>query len=348
MKNIVLIGCGNITNTKHIPALKNCLGRDFRISGVVGLTLESVNRTKKIGKVPQGWVGDLQIEKPPNWVMDADVLVIGTPPQTHAGIVIALLKLNQKCQIITEKPLSLNSDECKDFVDYENWEERIFVMHNFQFSKSFLRMREEIARGKIGSIKSVRALQWSSDSRRLPLWKDELPLGLFWDESAHFYYLLYNLCGDYDVLSSTAFLRKGHVTPSVMQISMLAGEIPLEVSIAFDASISEWGISVSGSSGTLIMDMFRDTLTYLPHDGAHYARDILRTTLKFISGTASGFLISGLRLLTRRLHWGMDVAFQLILRDIEEPDRKKLMVKSGLVIIKKMETTVNLTRVIEI
>jgi scyllo-inositol 2-dehydrogenase (NADP+) len=348
LKNIVLIGCGNITNTKHIPALSNCLRQNFRISGVVGLTKESVNRTKKIGKISQGWVGDLQIETPPIWVKDADFFVIGTPPHTHASIVTSLLKLNPKCQIITEKPLSISTKECEDFFNFENWEKRIFVMHNFQFSKSFLKMRDEIAKGKIGTIKSVRALQWSSDSRRLPLWKDELPLGLFWDESAHFYYLLYNLCGDYEVLSSTAFLRKGLVTPSVMQISMLAGKVPLEISIAFDASISEWGVTVSGSNGTLIMDMFRDTLTYLPHDGEHYARDILRTTLKFIYGSASGFLVSGVRLLTKRLHWGMDVAFQLILRDIDEPDRERLTVKSGLGIIKKMETTIKLTKVVEI
>ena len=40
--------------------------------------------------------------------------------------------------------------------------------------------------GELGKIESILELQLTNRNRRLPSWYDELPLGLYYDEAAHF------------------------------------------------------------------------------------------------------------------------------------------------------------------
>ncbi len=48
--------------------------------------------------------------------------------------------------------------------------------------------RDEMIKEKsLGEISSLFLYQISNDKRRLPKWGDDLPLGLFYDESPHFF-----------------------------------------------------------------------------------------------------------------------------------------------------------------
>jgi hypothetical protein len=52
--------------------------------------------------------------------------------------------------------------------------------------------------------------------------------------------------------------------------------------------------------------VFRDILVVLPSDGAHGARDILRTSAAAIRGHLGGTFASGVRLFSGRLPYGND------------------------------------------
>jgi len=121
----------------------------------------------------------------------------------------------------------------------------VLVMHNFQFASGFLKARRWIDQGAIGEIRSVQAYQWSTKARRLPAWYRELPLGLFWDEAAHFLYLTEALVGEMHVDGASAVQGRDPAdpTPNVLTALLLStAGVPVEIAMHFDAGISEWGV----------------------------------------------------------------------------------------------------------
>ena len=80
----------------------------------------------------------------------------------------------------------------------------------------------------------------------------------------------------------------------------------MRILINFETAISEWHLAVHGSRQIAIADIFRDVLISTPNDGAHRARDILKTSFSIIRSHLSGTARSGVQLLRKRLYYGTD------------------------------------------
>lgn len=301
--NVVLVGGGNITRTRHIPSVR-ALG--YRIHGVIGISEEAVRSSSRAaGDVPI-FVGDVTEGVIPPWLEEADLVVIGTPPRTHAELIVALKNLS-RARIVSEKPFVVEEDDIQLLGNVRL--DEVGVMHNFQFARGFLRAKRLIAEGRIGEIRSVRALQWSTKDRRLPDWYRDLPLGLFWDEAAHFVYLATDLVGDLELDRAWAMKSRevGDPTPSVVGAFFRSSSgAPVEMSMNFDAAISEWGLVVAGSAGTLFYDLFRDISVLLPHDGLHTAPQILRTSALATAQHWYFTVMNGQRYVRRKHLYGID------------------------------------------
>ncbi|MFT3756217.1 MAG: Gfo/Idh/MocA family oxidoreductase [Pseudoxanthomonas sp.] len=308
MKNVCLIGGGNITNLRHIPALLKHKAR-ARITGVIGADEASVQRTAKRVGAKHALVASLDeatIHDIP-WLSDIDLAVIGTPPRTHAAL--ANLALRHKLNVLVEKPMTLEPSETKALAETARGMDRtLAVMHNFQYANGAARLHRLMQNGELGEISSFFMQQFTSRNRRLPVWYKDLPLGLFFDEASHFIYLLRRLGGPIDVLDAQGQFGPdpGDRTPILMNATMTAGGKPAQLSINFNAPVCEWMFIVSGSKKLACYDFFRDILIVLPNDGAHYAMDVLRTSALSTIGHWAGFIANGIRLVSGSLHYGVD------------------------------------------
>jgi predicted dehydrogenase len=188
------------------------------------------------------------------------------------------------------------------------------IVHNFQFARSTRRLIADVAAGRYGALRFIHARQLGNPLRRLPTWYEELPLGLFYDESPHMFYLLRALAP-----APLAFLRAevhpsstGKRTPAWISAHYAAGDgrIPVKLDMGFEAPLSEWHIAVAGEHYLGDLDVFRDIYVRIPNDGLHSTWPVLRTSLLATWSHWMQHLVSGPRHLAGTLRYGNDEVFR--------------------------------------
>lgn len=298
---IALIGLGWVGTHRHLPTIR--ASRRFRLVGVIDRDPERVRTIAERYGV-QGWAGET-LEGVP-WLGECQAVAIATTPAAHGPLVAAAR--GHGLHVLSEKPFTIEPK------DAENLEAPggpvIGVMHNFQFARSARRLWADMSSGRLGPIRAINALQLSNPRRRLPTWYETLPLGLFYDESPHFFYLLRRAAPGL-ALRDVDFVpgRDGRHTPVLVRARYAApsaeGEIPVSLSMQFESPVSEWHLAVSGERAIGIVDLFRDIYVRIPEDGLHTTATVLRSTVAATTGHWSGYVGSGVRHLTRRLDYGV-------------------------------------------
>ena len=308
---VCIIGAGNISNTRHIPALmKN--KNYFEIAGVISDQEEKIHRTVAKYKM---FKNTLVINTSDNieqqlsackWFSEIDAVVIGTPPMQHYSMAKACLTLGK--HVLVEKPMMMNTDQCQEVRELAAAKKLVlFVMHSFQFSNGMEKLTKLYSKGDLGKLQSILELQLSNRDRRLPSWYNELPLGLFYDEAAHFFYGARRFGGSLEVLNAHAqYNDENDNTPRVLEVQMRAGEIPVQMYMNFNSPICEWGIFLICDRKIAIYDYFKDILVVLNNDNEHYAKDVLKTSLGFWIQFWVGFIKNGFKMLSGKLLYGHD------------------------------------------
>jgi hypothetical protein len=109
----------------------------------------------------------------------------------------------------------------------------------------------------------------------------------------------------------------------------------------FNASISEWGLVISGTKGTILYDIFREIPIWVPHDGQHLPLNILRTSSSFIVGHLKGFFKNGIKYIFGRLHYGVNVVVRrVITSDSSSTALQPISLSSGLRMVTLMDESV--------
>jgi predicted dehydrogenase len=305
-----VIGAGNITASRHIPALR-ASGR-VKILGVMDTDLVRAQAVAERFGIPH-WSCDWEAD----WLKEVVAVTIGVPPAAHVAAARQAIVAGK--HVLLEKPMTLLPQEADDLVARAKTAGRILaVVHNFQFSRSACRAKRLIAEGKLGTVCNLLAFQTSTATRRLPVWHEELPLGLFFDEAPHLFYLMRAFGGDISVRSvAITPSAQGRRTPAVITAHLDAGGIPAVLYNNFEATVSEWHFAIYGTRAAAIIDVFRDVLVVLPHDGQHLSREVIRTSLKSIYDHLWGTFTSGLQMLRGRLLYGNDEVVRRFLDAVE-------------------------------
>lgn len=345
---VCIIGCGNISNTRHIPAiLKN--NNLFEIIGAVSDHIEKINRTlTKYKTIKNTLVLNLEdgIEQQLSmcdWFAKVDAVVIGTPPMHHYSMTKACLTLGK--HVLVEKPMMMSVEQCDEVGKIASAKGLVlFVMHSFQFSNGMKKLVQLYEGGYFGELQSILELQLSNRDRRLPVWYNELPLGLFYDEAAHFFYGARRFGGKLEVLNAHAqYNEKKDNTPRFLEVQMQAGKIPVQMYMNFNSPICEWGIFLICDKKIAIYDYFKDILIILNNDNKHYAKDVLRTSLSFSWQFWRGFIKNGFKMLSGKLLYGHDECIRrygnAIINKVDCPE---LNGKLGTEIVAAMNTVVKL------
>ena len=309
--NVCIIGAGNISNTRHIPALKKL--KNVNIMGVLSNSEKNINRTLKKWKIPNSMVIDddskkakEQLEKC-NWFQEIDAVVIGTPPKKHHPLVKLSLELDK--HTLVEKPMMMNKEECDELIELAKKKKKQFcVTHNFQFADQMRKLNDIIETKKYGEIISITEVQFTNRNRRLPEWYNDLPLGLFYDEAAHFIYLLQKHGGKIKVNNAYAvYDKEKKATPITLNVDATAGSIPVHMMLNFNSPVCEWYYMVNFESQIFIYDFFKDILIKLPTDNEHLSKDILKNSFSYTFQYWWGFIKNGFKMVTGNLLYGHNI-----------------------------------------
>lgn len=325
MKNVkvAIIGAGNISNTRHIPALKKLGNVD--IVGAIGVRRKNVDRTVKKHNIPNSLLieNDSCVEamKACEWFATVDAVVIGAPPKDHYALVKAAL-VNDK-HVLVEKPMMMDEAECDELIKLAKKKKKTFyVMHNFQYAAKMKKINEIIDSKRYGEVESITETQFTNHDRRLPEWYNDLPFGLFYDEAAHFLYLLERHGGKVTIDNSYAVYDKDKTaqTPKTLTVNATAGDIPVTMMLNFHSPICEWHYIVNFKKRILIYDFFKDILIDLPTDNEHLAKDILNNSLRYSFQYWWQFATNGLKLVSGNLLYGHEVVMESFVRAVNGDD----------------------------
>ena len=321
--NVCIIGGGNISNTRHIPALKKI--KNVNIIGVISDVQGKIDSTCKKHKIKNGLLvndpkNDINKIKKCEWFKSVDAVVIGTPPQQHYPL--AKMALTLKKDVLVEKPMTMNKKEADELIELANKNGLIFnVVHNFNFTAGMNRINRiiETNKEKYGEIVSITEVQFSNRNRRLPSWYNELPLGLFYDEAAHFIYLLKRHGGELEIESAHAIYNddKKDATPRTLSVDAKAGNVPVHMFLNFNSPICEWNYVINFENRIINYDLFRDIVVDLPTDNEHYSKDILKNDLSKTFQYWFGFIKNGFKMITGNLLYGHEVILKKFIIAVE-------------------------------
>lgn len=299
---VAIIGSGWVSCNRHLPALAG--NANVTITGIIAKreSLDALDPRllSKFGVRATGTDLDSEI------VTAADAVMIGTPPATHAEIVMEAIRRGK--HVLVEKPMTLSTGDSEELIEAAKEAElTLAVVHNLNFSRAVIEARGLLESGQLGNLKAVLGLQSSNHQRRLPVWYPELPLGLFTDEAAHLIYLAQSFLPDLKITTIDVgpAVSDRDRTPDGVTISMRSSDHrPATLHMSFVGAISEWALILEGDRRTAVIDLFRDILIVLDNDGRHTGGKILRTTLSTVSGHLRGVLTSGTLMLSRKLDYG--------------------------------------------
>jgi len=147
--NVAIIGCGNVAEYYHLPALT-------RIPNIVVKAVVDKDQTR-IAKAKQRFPICLKDAKayddhrPVLSTKEIDAVLILTPPSLHAPIAIECIKSNK--HIFCEKPLALSSAEAIKIADeLEGTALTFMVGFNYRFMPHFQFVKRFLDEGRIGDI----------------------------------------------------------------------------------------------------------------------------------------------------------------------------------------------------
>jgi scyllo-inositol 2-dehydrogenase (NADP+) len=297
MTKTVVIGAGWVTSARHIPALRRS-GRS-EVIGVVDKHPERARAVAERFSLPH-FGASLDEE----WVDQAAACTVGVSPMSHFQVASTLLDRGK--HVLLEKPMCLAVDEGEILAEKARLNGvTLAIVHNFQFARSASRAKAMLASGRWGRLTGLHAIQLSNPRRRLPSWYEQLPLGLFFDESPHLLYLLKAFGGKVELRSASITpSTTGNATPATVQADFDVSGLTATMSMNFEAPISEWHLMLFTEKGAAVIDLFRDILIFVPNDHSHSAKDVVRSSFSMIMGHAAGFVRSGYRMLANDLPYG--------------------------------------------
>ena len=329
--NVCVIGCGNITNTRHIPALRKL--DNVEIVGAISDSQKKIDSTCSEHNINNkllinGSDDDIELVKGCGWFDDVDAVVIGTPPRQHYPLAKIALSLGK--DVLVEKPMTMNEEEASELIKLAKNNQLIFnVIHNFNFTNGMKKINQiiEEKREEYGDIVSITETQYTNRNRRLPTWYNDLPLGLFYDEAAHFIYLLKRHGGEIKIENSHAIYNddKEDATPRILSVDALAGNVPVHMFLNFNSPVCEWNYIICFEKRIINYDLFKDIVVDLPTDGEHYAKEVLSNDLTDLTQYWGQFIKNGFKRVRGNLLYGHEDILEKFINAVRTRESDEFM-----------------------
>jgi predicted dehydrogenase len=147
-----VVGCGRVTETRHLAALRSVRGVEASaLADVDEARLSKVAEQYGVTRRYADWRGLLCDEH-------VDAVAVCVPPALHAEV--ALAALDARKHVFVEKPLALTLEEC-DLLDAAAARAeglKVAVGFNMRFHRLVREARDILSRGELGRVKLVRTV----------------------------------------------------------------------------------------------------------------------------------------------------------------------------------------------
>lgn len=151
---IGVLGCGHIS-PDHLKAWEACNGAE-----VVAICDPMVERARKHAETFD--IANVYADAGRMFEeMDLDAVDIITPRQTHADLI--RMAVSNGVHAICEKPLCPTHEEAARLVAEIGTGARVMVNENWRYRDYFMKIREWIQEGKLGTVTQVRMALWRSN-----------------------------------------------------------------------------------------------------------------------------------------------------------------------------------------
>jgi predicted dehydrogenase len=300
---VACFGAGWVTTHRHVPALRDHGG--FEIAALVDPDGDRAERAAAALGIPHAVRADRLSATP--WAGRVDAVTCGVPPTSHH--LVARDAIESGAHVLVEKPLAMTVEEADDLARLgRDRGLAVAVMHNFLFARSTRRVRRWVAAGRLGALQGVWATQLSNPRRRVPAWADDLPLGLFFDESVNLLALADLLApGELEPRAASIHPGGDGATPAQVDVQLRSSQgVPVALLMHFTAPVSEWHVTVLGERALAAIDVFRDIALLAPNDGRHGAREVLRTSLAISARHWLGHVPAAVGIGRGRWRYGVD------------------------------------------
>lgn len=202
-----IIGCGEVTEVKSGPALQ--YAQDSKLVAVMRRDAEKAEDYARRHGVPRWYAdADALLDDP-----EVDAVYVATPPGSH--LEYAMRALERGKPVYVEKPMARNHTECLVMIDaFKRQGVKLFVAYYRRALERFLKVKEVIATGKVGTLTGVSYRYAAPEHRsvdRMSLpWRlkaEDSGGGLFVDLGCHLLDLLDYLIGPISEVSGYATNR---------------------------------------------------------------------------------------------------------------------------------------------
>jgi predicted dehydrogenase len=199
-----VIGYGFISSKGHIPAyLERAKSQgDVEIVAVADISEGRRNQAQEAlpkARIYSGYQALLASE-----AANLDFVDISTPPCDHAAIAHA--SMDRGLHVLCEKPLTTTLEDARKLLDHAKSSQRVlFPCHNYKHAPVVRTIREIIASGKIGKVRSLTlntyrnthakgVTEWKTHWRRHQKYSGG---GIAMDHGSHTFYLTFDWLGSY-------------------------------------------------------------------------------------------------------------------------------------------------------
>jgi predicted dehydrogenase len=338
IKSVGVAGCGKIANDRHIPALQSLL--NVSVDAVYDHRWTNAEHSAQRHGIENIYADVNEFVS-----SDFDFVTICTPPFAHKNVAVPAMETG--VSVLTEKPMAVKLSDAEEMVDAaDETGQALGVVHNFLYSSSVTEAKKLVRSGSIGDIQYIKGFQLSSSGRELPSWYSDLPGGLFFDESPHLLYLMEKFLGKL-VIQNTEV--KNTDTPRQVDSVTAAyrGEQDKigQLSMVFNAPLSEWFLIVVGTKKILVIDIFRDILVKMKSDGTHSPIDVVRTAVSAMTQFSLGMVSSGISTLQGNLFFGFKSLASGFVQSMDENAEPPVTGEDGKRILEYIYDTVDKGRI---
>src|SRR5581483_416435 len=175
-----VIGCGEIAQMRHFPALQKVNGCVVVAAADADTArLQAAGKQFGIARQYQNYQELLQQS-------DVDVVAICTPPALHSDMALAAMRAGKHTFI--EKPLALSLEECDALAaEAKQSNVKMWVGFNLRCHRLILQAREWIRAGRLGTVTALHSTFSQQTRRRFrPGWRvADFSGSMIWEVGVH-------------------------------------------------------------------------------------------------------------------------------------------------------------------
>lgn len=332
-----VVGCGLISQLRHIPAYKKMKGVEVR--AVCDLNEDLARETAEKFKVPNFYTETSKMFADE----DLDIVDICVPPQIHAPI--AIEAMGSGSHVIMEKPMALKASDCEEMIKIaEEKNLKLSVVHNDLFHPPFIKAKEMVKKGEIGEFRGMRIFLSTPKHDMIDLkdhWYHKLPGGVIGETGPHISYMslefLKNI-KNVDVFAKS-FLNYDWAPHDDFRIEIEAENGFSSVALSYTSNYWAATIDIIGSEAMLHIDL--DAMQLVKHDLNELSYvPVAKQSLGSVGQRVGSTLSTTLNVLSKRQKIGTDVVVEKFAESIIKGTPLPVNAEEGLEATKLMENIV--------